>query len=42
MYVKSTGIVVDSASGTLYEFLLNKGVKQGDGTSCKLFTIFFD
>jgi hypothetical protein len=42
MYVQSSGIVVDDITGNMYEFLANLGVKQGDGTSCKLFTIFFD
>ncbi len=42
MYVQSKGIVEDSGNGSFFEYIANKGVKQGDGTSCKLFTIFFD
>jgi hypothetical protein len=42
MYVHSTGIVVDKEKGEFFEFVANMGVKQGDGTSCKLFTVFFD
>ena len=29
-------------SGDIFYFLINKGVKQGDGTSPELFTLFFD
>ena len=29
-------------SGDIFEFYINKGVKQGDGTSPELFTLFFD
>lgn len=42
MYVQSKGIVEDSGNGRFLEYIANMGVKQGDGTSCKLFTIFFD
>jgi hypothetical protein len=42
MYVQSKGIVVDKDIDDMYEYIANMGVKQGDGTSCKLFTIFFD
>jgi hypothetical protein len=42
MYVHSTGVVIDSDKDEFYEFIANMGLKQGDGTSCKLFTIFFD
>jgi hypothetical protein len=42
MYVNSTGIVVDKGKDDFFEFVANMGVKQGDGTSCKLFTLFFD
>ena len=41
MYVQSKSIVEDSGNG-FFEYIANMGVKQGDGTSCKLFTIFFD
>jgi hypothetical protein len=41
MYIQSKGIVVEPETEELYEFLSNMGVKQGDGTSPKLFTIFF-
>ena len=39
MYVYSKGISVDELS---LEFLANLGVKQGDGASPELFTLFFD
>jgi hypothetical protein len=42
MYVGSKGISFDKLSGTWLEFLTNLGVKQGDGTSPELFTLFFD
>jgi hypothetical protein len=42
MYVQSKGIVEDNDTGDFFEYIANKGVKQGDSTSCKLFTIFFD
>jgi Reverse transcriptase (RNA-dependent DNA polymerase) len=42
MYLESKGILLDSISGDIFEFLINKGVKQGDGTSPELFTLFFD
>ena len=42
MYVQSKGVVVEPTTGELYEFIANMGVKQGDGTSPKLFTIFLD
>ena len=42
MYVQSKGIVEDSGNGSFFEYIANKGVKQGNGTSYKLFTIFFD
>jgi hypothetical protein len=42
MYLQSRGIVVDSITGDLYDFLTNLGVKQGDGASPELFTLFFD
>jgi hypothetical protein len=42
MYVQSNNIVVNKDKDEFYEYIANMGVKQGDGTSCKLFTIFFD
>jgi hypothetical protein len=42
MYVHSTGVCVDNLSGELLKFLTNIGVKQGDGASPELFTLFFD
>jgi hypothetical protein len=33
---------VDSDTGDSFDFLINMGVKQGDGTSPELFTLFFD
>ncbi len=42
MYVHSTGVCVDKLSGELLSFLTNLGVKQGDGASPELFTLFFD
>ncbi len=41
MYEQSKGIVEEIGNGRFFEYIANKGVKQGDGTSCKLFTIFF-
>jgi hypothetical protein len=42
MYVESKGILLDDMSGDIFEILINLGVKQGDGTSPELFTLFFD
>jgi hypothetical protein len=42
MYLESKGILIDDMSGDIFEILINKGVKQGDGTSPELFTLFFD
>jgi hypothetical protein len=42
MYLESKGILIDDMSGDIFEILVNKGVKQGDGTSPELFTLFFD
>ncbi len=42
MYVESKGVCFDKLSGEWREFLTNIGVKQGDGTSPELFTLFFD
>ena len=33
---------MDEVTGDIYDFLINIGVKQGDGTSPELFTLFFD
>ena len=42
MYIKSKGVIIDSDTGDIFDFLINMGVKQGDGTSPELFTLFFD
>ena len=42
MYIKSKGIIIDEITGDMFDFLINIGVKQGDGTSPELFTLFFD
>ena len=42
MYIKSKGIIIDSDTGDIFDYLINMGVKQGDGTSPELFTLFFD
>jgi hypothetical protein len=42
MYVKSKGIIQGKFYGDFYEYIVNIGVKQGDGASPELFTIFFD
>jgi hypothetical protein len=42
MYVKSQGLSFDKSSGEFLKFLANLGVKQGDGASPELFTLFFD
>jgi hypothetical protein len=42
MYVNSKGIIRGKYYGDFYEYLANIGVKQGDGASPELFTIFFD
>ena len=42
MYVESKGILLDDMSGDIFEILINLGVKQGDGTSPELFTLFYD
>jgi Reverse transcriptase (RNA-dependent DNA polymerase) len=42
MYVQSKGIIRGKFYGDFYEYIVNIGVKQGDGASPELFTIFFD
>jgi hypothetical protein len=42
MYIESKGIIEDKYTGTIYEFIANLGVKQGDGASPELFLLFFD
>ena len=42
MYVDSKGMCFDDVSGEWLQFLPNLGVKQGDGASPELFTLFFD
>ena len=42
MYIQSKGIIVDSDTGDIFDFLINMGVKQGDGTSPEWFTLVFD
>ena len=42
MYINSRGIIQGKYYGDIYEFLANIGVKQGDGATPELFTIFFD
>ena len=42
MYIQSKGIIIEETTGDLFDFLINMGVKQGDGTSPELFTLFFD
>ena len=42
MYLQSKGIIIDNKSNTMYEFIANMGVKQGDGASPELFLLFFD
>ena len=32
---------MDEVAGDIHDFLINIGVKQGDGTSPELFTLFF-
>lgn len=34
--------MLDEMTGDIFSFMINKGVKQGDGTSPELFTLFFD
>ena len=42
MYIGSKGVCFDDINGEWLEFLANLGVKQGDGASPELFTLFFD
>jgi hypothetical protein len=42
MYIDSKGIIYDTCSNNIHEFLANMGVKQGDGASPELFLLFFD
>ena len=42
MYLQSKGSIFESETGDLFDFIINTGVKQGDGTSPELFTLFFD
>ena len=42
MYVESKGIIRGKYYGDFFEFMANIGVKQGDGASPELFSIFFD
>ena len=42
MYLQSKGIIKDKYTDTIYEFIANLGVKQGDGASPELFLLFFD
>jgi hypothetical protein len=42
MYVQSQGLCFDKKTGEFLKFLANLGVKQGDGASPELFTLFFD
>jgi hypothetical protein len=42
MYVNSKGILKGLNTNELLEYLINIGVKQGDGASPELFILFFD
>ncbi len=42
MYVDSKCVVNDKLCNTIYEYMANMGVKQGDGASPELFILFFD
>ena len=42
MYVDSKCVVNDKLRNTIYEYMANMGVKQGDGASPELFILFFD
>jgi Reverse transcriptase (RNA-dependent DNA polymerase) len=41
-YVQSKGIIKGMSSDELFEYLINMGIKQGDGASPELFILFFD
>ncbi len=40
MYVDSKCVVNDKLRNTIYEYMANMGVKQGDGASPELFILF--
>lgn len=42
MYLQSKGTTLDKLNNIWYDFIANKGVKQGDGASPELFLLFFD
>jgi hypothetical protein len=42
MYVNSKGVIKGLNKDELFEYLVNIGVKQGDGASPELFILFFD
>ena len=42
MYVSSKGIIKGIIKDEIFEYLINMGVKQGDGASPELFILFFD
>jgi len=42
MYVNSKGVIKGLHKDELFEYLVNIGVKQGDGASPELFILFFD
>ena len=42
MYVNSKGILKGLSKEEMLEYLINIGVKQGDGASPELFNLFFD
>jgi hypothetical protein len=42
MYVSSKGIIKGVNKDEIFEYLINMGVKQGDGASPELFILFFD
>jgi hypothetical protein len=42
MYVNSRGSIQGVDGETIFTFLANMGVKQGDGASPELFLLFFD
>jgi hypothetical protein len=41
MYVRSKGIIKGVNNDEIFEYLINMGVKQGDGASPELFILFF-
>ncbi len=42
MYDNSKGVIKGLTIDELFEYLVNIGVKQGDGASPELFILFFD